>query len=124
MNLHGIVSGAIGAVNPRISAIVYPSNGFATAADGSQVPVYGQPVSLAIQKQELSFKDMQHVDGLNLQGIFCTVYLNGAIYGIDRGTAKGGDRFIIAGQTWLVVAVPEMWPDWCRVILCLQMPGS
>jgi hypothetical protein len=78
-------------------------------------------VALRIQKQELSFKDLQQVDGLNLQGIFCSVYLAGAIYGVDRGTAGGGDKFVFNGQTWLVVAVPEQWPDWCRVILCLQV---
>lgn len=76
---------------------------------------------MAIQRQELSFKDLQHVDGLNLQGQLCSIYLNGQIYGADRGTAKGGDKFVICGQTWLVVAVPEQWPDWCRVILCLQV---
>ena len=62
-----------------------------------------------------------HVDGLNIQGELCSVYLNGQIYGVDRGTAKGGDKFVFNSQTWLVVAVPEQWPDWCRVILCLQV---
>lgn len=121
MNLHGLAAGAIGAVNPFIDAQVYPSTGYTTAADGSQVPGYDTPVDLTIQKQELSFKDLQHVDGLNLQGVMCTVYLSGAIYGVDRGTAGGGDKFVFNGQTWLVVAVAEQWPDWCRVILCLQV---
>lgn len=120
MNLHGIVSGAVGAVNPFIEAQVYRSTGY-TSVDFKQTPAYAAPVPLLIQKQELSFKDLQHVDGLNLQGVFCSVYLNGAIYGVDRGTAKGGDKFLFDGQTWLVVAVPEQWPDWCRVILCLQV---
>ncbi|HEV2540197.1 MAG TPA: hypothetical protein VGU03_10870 [Frateuria sp.] len=121
MNLHGIAAGAVGTVNPFISAQVFPSTGYTTAPDGSRVPGYAAPVTVAIQKQEMSFKDLQHVDGLNLQGIFCSVYLAGAIYGVDRGTARGGDKFVFAGQTWLVVAVPEQWPDWCRVILCLQV---
>jgi len=121
MNLHGIVSGAIGAVNPPIDAQAIQATGYTTSPSGKQVPSYGTPVPLTVQKQELSFKDLQHVDGLNLQGQLCSVYLNGQIYGVDRGTAKGGDKFVIGGQTWLVVAVPEQWPDWCRVILCLQV---
>lgn len=121
MDLHGIVSGAIGTVNTFISAQVYQSTGYTTTGDGSRVPSYAAPVSVSIQKQELSFKDLQHVDGLNLQGIFCSVYLSGDIYGVDRGTAGGGDKFIFNGQTWLVVSVVEQWPDWCRVILCLQV---
>lgn len=121
MNLHGIVSGAIGTVNPPISAQVSQSTGYTTSPSGKQVPSYAAPVTVTIQKQELSFKDLQHIDGMNLQGELCSVYLNGAIYGVDRGTAKGGDLFAFNGQTWLVVAVPEQWPDWCRVILCLQV---
>lgn len=121
MDLHGIASGAIGTVNPFIPAMVYQSTGYTTAPDGSRVPGYASPVALSIQKQELSFKDLQHVDGLNLQGIFCSVYLSGSIYGVDRGTAGGGDKLVFNGQTWLVVSVPEQWPDWVRVILCLQV---
>ena len=121
MNLHGIVSGAIGTVNPFIPAQAYQSSGYTTAADGSRVSSYATAVPLSIQKQELSFKDLQHVDGLNLQGIMCSVYLTGQIYGVDRGTAGGGDKFTFNGQTWLVVSVVEQWPDWCRVILCLQV---
>lgn len=121
MNLHGIVSGAIGTVNPPITAQVSQSTGFSAGSNFKQVPAYAAPVTLVIQKQELSFKDLQHVDALNIQGELCSVYLNGAIFGIDRGTAKGGDKFMFNGQTWLVVAVPEQWPDWCRVILCLQV---
>ena len=121
MNLHGIVSGAIGTVNPPIAAQVSQASGYTTSPSGKQVPSYADPVSVTIQKQELSYKDLQHVDGLNIQGELCSIYLNGQIYGVDRGTAKGGDKFVFNGQTWLVVAVPEQWPDWCRVILCLQV---
>lgn len=120
MNLHGIVSGAVGAVNPFVPATYYASTGSTTNADGSRTPSYAFPQTISVQKQELSFKDLQHVDGLNLQGIFCSVYLRGQAFGVTRGT-KGGDKFVIAGKTWLVVALPEQWPDWCRVILNQQV---
>lgn len=121
MNLHGLAGRAIGVVNPPISAQVSQSTGYTTAANGDQAPAYAAPITLTVQKQELSFKDLQHVDGLNIQGELCSVYLSGQIYGIDRGTAKGGDLFVFGGATWLVVAIPEQWPDWCRVILCKQV---
>lgn len=120
MDLHGIVSGAIGTVNPFVSASYLKSTGAVTNADGSRTPGYAAPVTVSVQKQELSFKDLQHIDGLNLQGIFCTVYLEGQAFGVTRGVS-GGDKFVIAGQTWLVVALPEQWPEWCRVILNLQV---
>lgn len=122
MNLHGIAAGAIGAVNPFVPAMYYASTGSTTNPDGSRDPGYAapQPIPGGVQKQELSYKDLQHVDGLNLQGILCSVYLSGQAFGVTRGS-KGGDKFVIAGQTWLVVAVPEQWPDWCKVILNLQV---
>lgn len=121
MNLHGVVSGAIGAVNPPVTATIKQATGYTTAANGKQAPSYGTPFTASVQLQELSFKDLQHVDGLNIQGVLRSAYLNGAVYGVDRGTAGGGDIFTIGTQTWLVVAVPEQWPDWCRAILQLQV---
>lgn len=121
MNLHGIVSGAIGTINPFVSAQIKQSTGWTTSPSGKRVPSYAAPFPASIQMQELSFKDLQHTDGLNLQGVLRSVYLDGSIYGVDRGTAGGGDIFTIGSQTWLVVAVAEQWADWCRVILQLQV---
>ena len=120
MDLHGLVAGAIGTVNPFVPALYYRSLGYVTAADGSRVPAFAQSIPLSVQKQELSYKDLQQIDGLNLQGILCAVYLRGHAYGVTRG-AGGGDKFLIAGQTWLVVQITEQWPDWCRTILNLQI---
>jgi hypothetical protein len=121
MDLHSIAAGAVGAVNPFVQASYIKATGTITNPDGSRTPSYADPVTLIVQKQELSFKDLQHVNGLNLQGIFCAVYLEGAAYGVARGAGTGGDKFVVDGQTWLVVAVPEMWPDWCKVLLNLQV---
>src|SRR5690348_8927500 len=106
MDLHGIVSGAIGTVNPPVPATYYASQAPTTNADGSRSPGFAAGVAMSVQKQEISYKDLQHVDGLNLQGAFCTVYLRGQAFGVTRGAAKGGDKFVIGSDTWLVVAVP------------------
>jgi hypothetical protein len=121
MNLHGIVSGAIGAVNPFITVQLKRSTGFTKSADFKQVPGYADPVSVQVQKQELTYKDLQQVNALNIQGVFTTVYLNGVVKGVDRATQTGGDMFVIDGQEWLVVAIAEQWNDWCKAILCLQV---
>jgi hypothetical protein len=121
MDLHGLVSGAIGTVNPPVCAKYYCARPPVTAADGSRVPTYAPPCQVTIQKQELSYKDLQHIDGLNLQGILCVAYLRGQVYAVTRGISSGGDKFVIGGQTWLVVAIPEQWPDWAKVILNLQV---
>lgn len=121
MDLHNTVAGLIGSVNPFISAQVYQSTGYTTLGDGSQTPAYAAPITVQIQKQETSFKDLKQLEGLSMQGVYCAVYLTGNIYGIERGTARGGDKFVFNGQTWLVAAVPEQWPDWTKAILVLQV---
>lgn len=121
MDLHGIASGAIGAINPFVIVQYVQSTGSITNADGSRTPGYAAPVSMSVQVQELSFKELQQVQNLNLQGIMRSIYLEGAAYGVYRGAGTGGDKFVISGQTWLVVAVPELWPDWCKVIVQLQV---
>ena len=120
MNLHGIVSNVIGAVNPHITAQVRVSTGYTTTDSGRQEPSYAPPVTVQIQRQELSFKDLQHVERVNMQGVFVSAYMDGRFYGVYRPNETGGDLFEFDGATWLVVAVPEIWPDWCKVLLCQQ----
>lgn len=120
MNLHGIVSGAIAQVNPFIPATIKVSTGYTTADSGKRAPTYSDPVSVSIQRQELSQKDLMHIQGLNVQGELASLYVNGQYRGQVRKDGKGGDIVSWDGDDWLVVAVPELWPDWCRLIVCLQ----
>jgi len=121
MDLHSIVAGAIGAVNPFVAAQYLKATGTVTNPDGSREPAYAMPVDISIQMQELSFKELQQVQNLNLQGIVRSAYMRGSAYDVYRGAGTGGDKIVYQGQTWLVVAVPEQWPDWCKVIVQLQV---
>jgi hypothetical protein len=121
MDLHAAVSGAIGAVNPFVSAQYVKSTGTVTNPDGSRTPSYAAPVDVSIQMQELSFKELQQVQNLNLQGIVRSMYMEGAAYGVYRGAGTGGDKIVYQGQTWLVVAVAEQWPNWVKVLVQLQV---
>lgn len=121
MNLHGVVSRAIGAVNPFIEAQFQRCTGYTTAPDGGRIPSYSAPETASVQKQELTFKDLQHIDGMNLQTEVTAIWFNGSLKAADRVGQTGGDLVLINGQTWLVVAVPETWPDWCHAVLCLQV---
>jgi hypothetical protein len=124
VNLHGIVSGVIGAVNPAIMASVQVSTGHTTAASGKQTPTFGPPVSVPAQVQPLTYKDIQQVEGLNLNGTRRAIYLNGAVNGLVRVSNKGGDLITIASGpnagTWLVALVLEAWPDWTKCAVTLQ----
>lgn len=124
MNLHGIVAGAIAAVNPTITGVFKASTGYTTAGDGTQVPTYAAPINVPMQVQALTFKDLTQLDGLNLNGTKRAIYLYGAANGVVRPTAKGGDLIVLTDAvnagTWLVAQVLEQWPDWCKVAVTLQ----
>jgi hypothetical protein len=122
MNLHGIVSGAIGAINPNITnATVNYSNGYTIAAGGKQIPAYTTVTGVKIQVQALTGKEILQTQGLNLQGVVRAIYLYGDTQGAVRVSSKGGDLILFNGQTWLTATVLETWPDWSKVAATLQV---
>lgn len=123
MNLHGIVAGAIGTVNPQVPVDLSKSAGYTTAADGTQVPTYAAlATGVMAQVQPLSARELRHVDGLNIQGEFKSIYLYGKWGGIIRATQQGGDLITLPdGSRWLMVDSLEDWPDWCKVVACRQL---
>jgi hypothetical protein len=123
MNLHGIVSNAIGALNPQQSITVMQSTGYTTAADGTQVPSYFV-IPATGQVQALTGSDIMKLNGLNIQGVTQKAYLTGDFEGVFRVLGKGGDLLKFGGQTYLVTAVLERWPDWVCVGITMQLDGQ
>lgn len=122
MNLHGIASGAISAVNPMTTCQFYKSSGNTSNADFSNTPSYDAPVELSVQQQAMSQRDLQHMAMLNIQGVFTKFWLTGSSYAVNRVTQQGGDKLVDAsGRTWMVQEVMEIWPDWCSVVATLQV---
>lgn len=127
MNLHGIVRGAITAVNPDIAIMWLASTGPTVAAGGKMTPSYAAPAAITGQVQAASAETLQHADMLNSQDVVREAWLYGNKQGIVRVDAKGGDLLQFAQvpsgpvQTWLVRQVIETWPDWCHVLVTLQL---
>lgn len=121
MDLNLIANGLTQSINPNVAAIAKISDGYETAADGSRVPKYLDDNPITIQKQALTQGDLRQLDNLNVQGAQIAAYVEGSWYGVVRKDKKGGDLFVTSDETWLVVAVLEMWPDWSRVALCQQL---
>lgn len=130
MNLHGLVSGVVGTVNPFVPVTLNQSTGYTTAPDGTRTPTYSSSAQSA-QVQGLSAPEIQHLDGLNIQGVLRKAYLNGDWRGVYRATNQGGDKLVfgttsdvpasLQGTTWKVVQVFETWPDWCALAIQLQV---
>lgn len=110
MNLHRIVSGAIGAVNPRILVSVQISLGDTVNADYTTTPKFAPAVMVLAQVQPITWRDLQQMEGLNLQGTRKAIYLNGQIDGLVRPTNQGGDLITFPdGTVWLVAMILEGW---------------
>ena len=82
-----------------------------------------RPVSA--QVQAMTWRDLQQVEGMNLQGTRRKIYLYGRADGAVRPLAKGGDLVTIStggpnDGVYLVAQVLEQYPDWCSVACTLQ----
>lgn len=126
MNLHQIVRGAIGTVNPDVLGRVYVSKGQTTGASGKRVPAYDRFDDVPMQVQPLSMQDvgrLQQMDGLNIEGVMRAIYVNGAPKGVDRVEMKGGDIVYVLGHFWLTVAVLEPWDTagWTKLGVAKQV---
>jgi len=127
MNLHGLVTGVIGSVNPNQLVGWQASTGPSVATGGRATPTFAASVQKPAQVQPVSTGDIKRYAFLQAQGIYRSVYLFGVVGAIDRLKQFGGDLLTfpaVAGQaarTWLVKEVPEQYPDWCRVIVSAQM---
>lgn len=121
MNLHNIVAGAISSVNPFQTASVSFSSGYTTNDDGTQVPQYEVVNYVPVQVQALTAKEIEHLAGLNIQGVMRAIYLNGNVQGVVRPVGQGGDLFQLPSGNWLVTTVLETWDTgWCKVAVTLQ----
>lgn len=121
MNLHQMVRGVIGGVNPDITVVVLPSVGSSEDDTGRVIPAYGTPINTTGQKQPVTGRDIERFQQQNIQGVTCKMHLNGNYEGLFRVLGKGGDLLQFGGQTYLVASVMERWPDWCCVALTMQL---
>jgi hypothetical protein len=130
MNIHRLVSGAIGRVNRTVPISIQRSAGYTTAADGKQVPSYDPAVTVMGRVQSLQYNDIAQLDGLNIQGQKRAVYLNGNWNGIVREDGKGGDILTFTDpddgtmSTFIVAFVFENWGGangWVKLCAVRQM---
>lgn len=125
MNLRNIANGTTRSINPNIKATLKRSAGYDTDSAGKRTPKL-DTFTGDIQVQAMSTGDLRQAEYLNLQGVLRAVYINGNWAGVVRGDQKGGDLLQFpevkggAIKDWLVVNVAEAWPDWTKVIVCLQ----
>jgi hypothetical protein len=125
VNLFSISRAAINAVNPSQWALIAVASGYTTDPDGTRRPSYQVAQRVRAQVQDLSSKDLQITEGMNLQGETKAIYLSGNWTGIVREDGRGGDVIQLQdGTVWLVTKVAENWAGargWVKVVATRQM---
>lgn len=102
------------------------STGYTTDDAGKRVATF-TPQTIQAQIQGLSAKDLMHMDGLNIQGVFRSVHMFANVQGVVRIDTQGGDLLTFPeipggpNRDWLVINVMETWATWSRVIVSLQV---
>ena len=122
MSLRGLANSMTSVVNPNVVGVVALSSGYTTDSAGVRTPTYTYIQNVTMQMQPLTGRELQHLDGLNLQGILRAIYIEGSLEGVRRLQGRGGDMVQIEGSWWLVVQVLEPWNQsgWCKVAVSEQ----
>lgn len=120
MDLHGIASGYIQAINPFTSVTIRHSTGYTVDTDGTQIPTFTD-VPASVQIQGLHEETLKHLSDLNIQGVLRRLYIEGPLAGVIRADAHGGDLVVWGTRTWKVVHPLEAWPDWTSVVIQEQV---
>lgn len=127
MDLLAITTGAINVVTPYVPATYQASTGYTSGAAGNaykRQPVYAAPVTVSVQVQALSSRDLRQIEGLNLNGTVRAIYFDGTMNATVRTSLKGGDLITLSDGpnvgVWLVNQVLEQWEDWVKVVATLQ----
>lgn len=120
MNLHDVVRGAITAVNPDQKVIWLASTGQSVDENYTQIPTWAPAVEVTAQIQPVPDSSLQWLQQTRQNGIWRNCYLNGAVNGLERATAKGGDMLYFEGYEWQVDQVSGAWDataGWSKVLV-------
>jgi hypothetical protein len=128
VDLHSIVAPVVAAINPLLAGQWLQSTGFESNASGKRAPRYAAPLPVNIQVQALTWKDLQQINGLNIQGVRLAMYVDANVQGVNRVSGIGGDLLTLPdGTVWLAAIVLENWgqivgmPGWTKVGVTQQL---
>jgi hypothetical protein len=127
VNLHGTVRGAITSVNPDSTVQWLASTGNTVAPGGKQTATFAAANPMRGQIQAAPTSLLKRYNFLSGNEIYRTVYFYGQKQAINRAAQLGGDLLQFPEvpngtvRTWLIVKVPEQWPDWCCVLCVMQL---
>lgn len=133
MNLRAIVNAVTMTINPNLPATLLRSIGYEQDYTFRQVPKYADPEAICAQVQDLTQKDVQHLERLNLTTNQSVIYVNTLLNSPSRPDGTGGDMIsfgpdpsipaALQNTSWFVTAILESWSvgGWCKASIIRQM---
>lgn len=112
-----------------VTARVAPDTYLVNRAQDVAAMMMSTELVLQAQVQPTTWRDIQMLEGLNIEGVRWKAYLFGEINGLVRGERRGGDLIVIPpgnihAGTWLVAQVLEQFPTWVSAAITLQNQES
>jgi hypothetical protein len=130
VNLRGIANSAIRRVNPNWVIVWKKATGeFEQDDELNRTPVYDE-YQVEAQVQAISSEGLKRADGLNISGTLRTVFMYGAVRGVVRVDAKGGDILCFPEErggpdrTWKIFGNVITWDGWSSADVVLQVDDA
>src|SRR5579872_5815239 len=115
MYLRGVANRAVQTVRRDELVSIQRSTGYTIGEGLKQIPSYTTTPDVPVNLQALTNDDLKQIAGLNIQGTLLAMYVDNAVYAVQRPTQKGGDIITRAdGSKWLIVQILENWDVWTK----------
>ena len=122
INVRAMANGMTSLVNPNLAAVLRVNEGSTVDAEGNQVPNFVEH-AIQIQAQSLGSEEKDHLNLVDRQGEYITVYAYGSITAIQRWLERGASELVFtpygesAAVRWSVDKVLESYRTWVRLLL-------
>ena len=122
MDLHGIVRGAINAVNPDQPGTIFVSTG-AQYVRGIAQPQF-TIVQADLQVQPEKHDPLSRERGATYNSAYLNIYAYGRFGDLSRPDGTGGDILAVGCKWYYITQVLEWWPDWCSFQVTEQLNAT
>ncbi len=118
INLNAAASMALDFLHRIEHVTLLRNTGWTTDDEGTVVPTYAEPETVAAQIQDAGQSALMHVRTINDNARRKLFWLNTDVRPVDRFSEHGGDRILYDGLTWRITARPDNFikQGWVSVI--------
>lgn len=122
MNMHKLVRGPVGLVNPDKIGTLYTVSGYAVA-HGIRTPSY-QLADVRLQFQAAASDGVSRMLAIAQNNSVEIVYAYGNISDLSRPDDSGGSVIEVDNRWYYVQRVLEWWPGWCCLSVVRQLDAA